>query len=135
MWQIIAYTETCGKYCTEEGRVTIPNIRRCLKWHKIIVSIYMLEIFQGFFGQFNILKNTVINEIFHLKYFNATSLVRSGSIPSAKGRPNYVMGFGGGGPNGVQRQSPWSVVRGTKSPLKLMTFSYFRDEFLNKINT
>jgi len=37
------------------------------------------------------------------------------SPPMAKGRSNYVMGVWGGGPNGVQGQSPWSGVRGMKS--------------------
>src|SRR6218665_3301609 len=46
----------------------------------------------------------------------ADTMTSAHSSTSAKGRPNYVMGFGGRSPNGVQRQSPWSEVRGTKSP-------------------
>jgi len=34
----------------------------------------MHEIFQ-FFGQCNVSKNTVVKEIFYLKYFSATSLL------------------------------------------------------------
>src|SRR6218665_1534529 len=42
----------------------------------------------------------------------------SGADPDLqlRGRPNYVMWFGGKGPNGVQGQSPGSWVRGTSSP-------------------
>ena len=63
-------TEPCGRYCTEKGRVTISNIHG---WNGRKYFSYTWNI-SRFFGQCNISKNTVRNEMFHLKYFSATSL-------------------------------------------------------------
>ena len=58
--------------------------------------------------------------------------VRGGSRPSAKGKPNYVMGVWGRRPQRGPGAKP--LVRGQgdfgqgdEVPLKLITFSYFRD--------
>ena len=62
-----------------------------------------------------------------------TTLPRGGSRPSAGGL-NYITGVWGRSPKS-QGQSPWSGGQRDEIPVKLTTFSYFRDYYLKKIIT
>jgi len=62
---------------------------------------------------------------------HCTSTIRGGSRPSARGAKLHN-GDLGAEPQG---QSPWSGGQRDFVPLKLKTFSYFRDYFLYKIIT
>jgi len=63
-----------------------------------------------------------------------SNVVQLWLLLSAKG-PNDITGVWDGAHNGVQGQSPWSGGQRDEVPMKLTTFSYFIDYFLNKIIT